>query len=374
MNQKMTYLLILAAAAGIGLALFYNGRDKGAERPGGRVVQVERGNIVNKITETGSIEPASVVEIKSEQSGEIKKLFIQQGDQVKSGQRLAVIQQESGLARQAAQFRAALEEERLNVKHARKEWDRQKTLFEKGFISEKEVEKAEKTYESFSVKYQLARRQLLLALGGNPDILKQYLSRDLGSDELDHFSIFSPATGTVISLDVEEGEIIASATSTVGGGTSLMQIADLSRMLVRAKINEVNIAQIKKGMPAEIRLDAVPDSVYQATVTRISPRGERENNVVTYLVTLEIAEPDARLRPSMTANVDILTGTSEGVLYLPIEAVLRKNGMGFVILERDGVTVEEPVTMGVRTERVVEIRSGVKEGDSILIPLRDLEK
>ncbi|HSG05362.1 MAG TPA: efflux RND transporter periplasmic adaptor subunit, partial [Nitrospiria bacterium] len=353
MNRLMTYLLILTAAAGIGLALFYNGRDKETDGPGGRVVRVERGDIVNKISETGSIEPLSVVEIKSEQSGEIKKLFVHPGDPVKTGQALAVIQQESGQARQAAQFRAALEEEGLIMELARKERDRQVTLFEKGFVSEAEVEKAEKEYESSRVKVQLARRQLLLVLGGNPNLLDQYLSRDLGSDELDRFTIASPTTGTVISLDVEEGEIIASGTSTVGGGTTLMQIADLSRMLVRAKINEVNISQIKKGMPAEIRLDAIPGSVYQATVTRISPQGEREENVVTYLITMEINEPDLRLRPSMTANVDILTGTSEGVLYLPIEAVLRKNGRGFVVKERDGETVEEAVTMGIRTESVV---------------------
>ncbi len=368
MNRIVSTVLILVAAAGIGLALFYNGREDPSERLAGRVVPVKRGDIINKISETGSVEPLSVVEVKSEQSGEIKKLFVRQGDTIKSGLPLAVIQQESVQARQAAQYRAALEEERLNREEAKKELERQRTLFEKGFVSEKEVETADKAHERSIVKFQLARRQLLLALGGNPDLLKQYLSRDLGSDSLDRFTIFSPAAGTVISLDVEEGEIIASGTSTVGGGTTLMEIADLSRMLVRAKINEVNIAQVRIGMPVDITLDAVPGKIYKASVVRISPQGEREDNIVTYLVTMEIKGPDELLRPTMTANVDIFTGTSEGVLYLPIEAVMRKNGRRFVYLERGPETLEQPVTLGVRTENIVEIVSGVVDDDRVVIP------
>lgn len=150
-----------------------------------------------------------------------------------------------------------------------------------------------------------------------------------------------------------------------------MKIADLSRMLVRAKINEVNIAQVRIGMPVEITLDAVPGKTYKASVIRISPQGEREDNIVTYLITMEIKDPDELLRPTMTANVDILTGTSEGVLYLPIESVMRKNGRRFVYLERGQEKLEQPVTLGVRTENIVEIVSGVEETDRVVIPAKE---
>ncbi len=343
-------------------------------KPAGRTATVQRGDIILKVTETGSLEPLGVVEIKSEQSGEIKQVFVKQGDRVAAGRMLAVIQQESGQARQAAQLRAGYEEERLNMDEARRDLDRQRALFEKGFTSRKELEAAEKKFEQSRVKLHLARRQLLLALGGSPEVLDQYLARDIGSDSLDQFTIASPIRGTVISLDVEEGEMITSGTSTVGGGTALMKIADLSRMRVKAKINEVNIAQVRLGLPVEMRLDAVPGKVYRATVTQISPQGERVNNVVTYWVTMAITDPDEDLKPSMTANVDILLGVSKNALSLPIEALARQDGQSVVTVEENGRLLKKPVSVGARTETLVEITSGLKEGDRVLILPKEPEK
>ncbi|MBI3994696.1 MAG: efflux RND transporter periplasmic adaptor subunit [Nitrospirae bacterium] len=367
MNRILSAVLIVIAAAAVGLVLFFNSSMKKPAKPAGRTATVQRGDIILKVTETGSLEPLGVVEIKSEQSGEIKRLFVKPGERVAVGQKLAVIQQESGQARQAAQLRAGYEEERLNMDEARRDMDRQRALFEKGFISRKELEAAEKKFEQSRLKWQLARRQLLLALGGSPEVLDQYLARDIGSDSLDQFAIASPIRGTVISLEVEEGEMITSGTSTVGGGTALMTIADLSRMLVKAKINEVNIAQVRLGLPVEIRLDAVPGKRYQATVTQISPQGERLNNVVTYFVTMEIADPDEDLKPSMTANVDILLGVSKNALSLPVEALARQDGRPVVTVEENGRPVKKPVTVGARTETSVEITSGLNEGDRVLI-------
>ncbi len=373
-NRRLPYVLIAVAVLAVGFVAFYNGSMQKASPPPGKVIAVLRGNIVSKITETGSVEPASIVEIKSEQSGEVKRLFTAQGDRVEVGQPLAVIQQESNQARQAAQFRATLEEERLNMEEARRELDRQRALFEKGFVSRKEVEVAEKNLEKANVKLQLARRQLLLVLGGNPSVLEQYLSRDIGSDALDHFTIASPIRGTVISQEVEQGEMITSGTATVGGGTTLMKIADLKRMLVKTKINEVNIVQVHLGLPVRLWLDALPDQEYGGRVSQISPQGERANNVVTYLVTVEIEKPDDNLKPSMTANVDIITGRSEGVLVLPIEAVERKDGAETVRVERNGRLEKVGVKTGARTESLVEITDGLREGENVVVLPGEKEK
>lgn len=367
MNKTLSVSLIALAAVAVGVALFLNGTMKKTRPTSGRVVSVQRGEIVGKIIETGSIEPAGVVQIKSEQSGEIKRLFTKPGDRVEIGQKLAVIQQESSLARQAAQFRAGLEEERLNMEEARRELERQRSLLSKGFVPRKDVETAEKNFEKTKVKFQLARKQLLLVLGGSQEALDQNLAHDLSSDQLDQFTITAPIAGTIISMDVEEGEIITSGTATVGGGTTLLRIADLNRMLVKTRINEVNIVEVHIGQPVEMWLDAVPGRKYEAVVSEISPEGERVDNIVTYMVTMEIKDPDEQLKPTMTANVDILTGVSKDVLHLPVEAVERKDGEEFVRIEEEGRIVRKKVSTGQRTESVIQITSGLREGDRVLI-------
>lgn len=367
-------ILVLILLAGL---LFYNSNSNGKAGKGKedvRSVRVQRGDLTVKVAETGSIEPMTAIEIKSEQSGEIKKLYVKEGDHVKAGQPLVVIQQESNQARQAAQFRASMEEERLNMEQAKRDLDRQEALLAKGIVSKKDVETAQQTYENAKVRYELARRQLLLILGGNQEVLRQYLSRSLSSDQLDEFVIEAPSPGTVIEVKVEEGEIISSGTSTVTGGTTLMKIADLSKMLAKVKINEVNITQVKLGQPVEIRLDAVPGRVYHGKVFQISPQGERLNNVVTYLTTIEIQDPDERLKPTMTANVDIISNVMKDVLYVPVEVVSRDGSDDVVYLDENGKRVAKKIKIAARTESYVVVQEGLKEGELVLRPGREQPK
>jgi multidrug efflux pump subunit AcrA (membrane-fusion protein) len=339
-----------------------------------RIVKAERGEVTTRVAETGSLEPVSLVEVKSEQPGEVKRLYVIAGDRVAAGQPVAMIQQESGQARQAAQFRAQLAEEDLNLQEAERERSRLKVLFDKGFVSQKEVESAEKDYEKARVKVDLARRQLLLLLGGSKDLLDQYLKRDLGSEDLDRFVIASPLAGIVIELGVEEGEKITSGTSAMGGGTTLMKIADLSKMIVKSKINEVNIPSVGPDQPVEIRLDALPGRTYHGRVVGISPQGEKINNVVTYEVSVEIADSDGLLKPAMTANIDIITAELKDVVHIPLEAVRVMDGIETVYVVQDDQPTKRPVRVRLRTESRAVIESGIREGEEIMIQAQEKEK
>jgi HlyD family secretion protein len=376
---KRSTIIIILVVIFILLAglFFYNSNSNGKAGKGKedvRSVRVQRGDLTVKVAETGSIEPMTAIEIKSEQSGEIKKLYVKEGDYVRAGQPLTMIQQESNQARQAAQFRASMEEERLNMEQAKRDLDRQEALLAKGIVSKKDVETAQQAYENAKVRFELARRQLLLILGGNQELLRQYLSRSLSSDQLDEFVIKAPSPGTIIELKVEEGEIISSGTSTVTGGTALMKIADLSKMLAKVKINEVNVTQVKLGQPVEIRLDAVPGRVYHGKVVQISPQGERLNNVVTYLTTIEIQDPDEHIKPTMTANVDIISNVMKNVLYVPVEVVSRDGSDDVVYLDENGKRVSKKIKIAARTESYVVIQEGLKEGELVLKPVREQPK
>jgi len=260
-------------------------RNKGSKEQPFRTVLVEKGNILIKITESGKVEPLTTVNIKSELAGEVKKLFVQEGDSVKTGDQLALVQQESSQARQVAQARASLERAKLDLGDAERDLERKRELYEKGFIAEKDVEDAETSYKSSKIQYELAEKQLWLVLGGTEPARPQ----SLASKDFDNIIVKSPISGVVINLNVEEGEMITSGTQAFGGGgTSLMTIADLSKMIVKTNINEVDVGKVKVGQTVNIGFDAIRDKVYQGVVKKIAPAGTIEGNIVVYPVELEI--------------------------------------------------------------------------------------
>ncbi len=370
MKQKLLIaalgIAVLAGAAGILLAPT-TGKESGPkEQP--RIIPVKRTSLETRVAETGTLEPARTIEIKSQVSGEVKRLFVVEGQAVKPDQPLAMIQQEPSEARQVAQVRAALEQERVNLDQARRELKRMAALNKKGYASRQDLESAEQTFEQARVRRDLARRQLLLALGGNQELYRQYLERALSSEKLEEFEIRSPAEGTILEVKVQTGELITSGTATVGGGSVLMTIADLSRMIVKAKINEVNIGRVKVGQPVEVRLDALPSKTFEGVVAAIAPKGEKTDSIVTYEVKIQMENEEQHLRPLMTANVDILTDVLSDVIALPLEALRSDNGDDIVYVIVDGGRQPRKVRVGLRTESQAVIVHGLREGETVVIP------
>jgi HlyD family secretion protein len=362
-------LLSILALAGAGIVLFSptTGKEsKPKDEP--RIIAVRRGAFQARVAETGTLEPLRTIEIKSQVSGEVRRIHVTEGQVVATKQPLAVIQQEPSQARQVAQVRAALEEERVNVEQARLALSRMETLLQQGFVSTKELEAAQQDLKRTKVRQALAERQLLLALGGNRDLYDQYLQHPLTADRLIEFLVLSPSAGTILEKKVHPGEIITSGTATFGGGTVLMTLADLNTMVVKAKINEVNIGRVVVGQPVEVHLDAVPGRTFRGTVTAISPRGEKINSIVTYQVTIEIDNKDNTLRPQMTANVDILTKVMQGVIAIPLEALRSENGDDVVYVMANGGRLSRKVRVGLRTESHAVIVHGLEEGETLLIP------
>lgn len=336
---------------------------------------VLRGDVIARATETGSLVPMNAVEIKSEQAGEVKKFFVQAGSRVTAGDLLATLQPESSQVQRVAEARARVSQGRLTWEDAQTEQERMTELFAKGFISQKELEGAKKQAENSKIQYDLSKKQLLLTVGNNKTLYEKILKMDITAEAMDDFSVFSPISGTVLEVNVSEGQIVSSGMSQMTSGTTLMRISDLSKMWIKTKINEVNIGQIKEGQKSEIRLDAIPNHVYQGTVVKISPKGEKADNVITYEVTIEIMNPDQRLMPSMTANVDIITAIEKNVLTLPLIALTKLEGSDAVLLP--GTTAEKKyqrVEVGLKNETVFVITQGLSEGDRVLLPKKDVKQ
>ncbi len=328
-----------------------------------------RSSIDTRVSETGTIQPLKTIEIKSQFSGEVAQLFVSSGQPVKKGELLAIIRQESSQARQVAQLRAAIQEERLNVNTAQREWIRSQSLFKKGFIAQQALETSEHNYQRALVRLDLAERQLLLALGGNEELFKRYQESSTQSTRPEEFQVRSPTDSTVLEILVNAGEIITSGTATFGGGTILMKLADLSRMIVTAKINEVNIPRVAVNQDVDIRLDALPGQAFKGRVTAIAAQGVKEENIVTYDVTIAITKPNKSLKPMLTANVDIVTKRLNDVLIIPLEVLQVKNGDDIVQVLTNGASKNQKVRVAFRTETQAVITKGLQEHDQVVIPI-----
>lgn len=345
-------------------------RNKNTKQQRIRTVLVEKGDIIIKMTESGTVEPVTTVDIKSELAGEVRRLYVEEGDSVKVGDKLALVQQESSQARQVAQSRASLERTKLDLEEAERNLERKRELYELGFISKKDVEDAEKSYKSSKIQYDLSEKQLWLILGGT----EQAESQSLTSRTFDNIIVSSPIKGLVISINVEVGEMITSGTQAYGGGgTTIMTVADLSRMVVKADINEVDVGKVAKGQPVNIVFDAIKGKTYQGRVRKLTPAGSIKQNIVVYPLEVEILDPDESIRPGMTADLDIIAGNAKGVLYVPKEAVIKRGNRSTVMLIEDGKPVPKEVITGLEDDVKVEIKEGLKEGDKVLITQFELQ-
>ncbi len=287
MKTKYFFIFGSVAITIIGIFIVYTTTLKNENRREQqfRTTLVKREDIIVKVTESGAVEPVTTVKIKSELAGEVKELFVEEGDSVERGDKLALVQQESSQARQVAQAKASLKSAKLNLEEAERNLRRKRELYKKGFIAQKEVEDAEKSYNSNKIQVELAEKQLWLLLGETESIKTE----DLASKTLDNIIVRSPISGVVINLNVEEGEMITSGTQAFGGGgTTIMAIADLSKMIVKVDINEVDIGKVKVGQPVQIGFDALKGKVYYGRVKKIAPAGTVKQNIVVYPVEVEI--------------------------------------------------------------------------------------
>jgi HlyD family secretion protein len=361
--------VVLIVITGIGLYAYLPvlQSDSSKKEPPA-TVEVVRSSIDTRVSETGTIQPSKTIEIKSQFSGEVAQLFVSNGTPVKKGELLAIIRQESSQARQVAQLRAGIQEEHLNVNTAQREWVRSQALFKKGFIAQQALETSENVFQRALVRLELAERQLLLALGGNKELFNRYKESSTQSSRPEEFQVRSPTDGSVLEILVNPGEIITSGTATFGGGTILMKLADLSRMIVTAKINEVNIPRVAVDQNVDIRLDALPGQAFKGRVTAIATQGVKEENIVTYDVTIAITEPNEALKPMLTANVDIVTKRLDDVLMIPLEVLQVKKGDDVVDVLINGTPKMQKVRVAFRTDTQAVITKGLKEHDQVVIP------
>lgn len=265
-----------------------------------RTQPAERGSIEVTVSATGTIQPVEKVEVGSQVSGTIAWLGADFNDRVKKGQVLA--QLEPSLFRTAvAQADANRARAQAGVSEAQRAYERAKELAGRNVIAQVELDAAEAAYHQRVAEVRQAQASL------------QNARVNLG-----HATITSPIDGVVIARAVDTGQTVASAMS----APRLFQIAgDLTRMQVETKIDEADIGRVRPGLEATFTVDAFPEDTFEGTVRQVRLEPLAEQNVVTYTTVIDVANPDLKLKPGMTANVTIRIEKKDDVLRVPNAAL-----------------------------------------------------
>ena len=264
---------------------------------------VGRRDIVVDAQATGTVEPINVVDIKSRASGQITRMPVDIGTVVKPGDLIVQIDTrdvQNNYDQASAQMKSA----DASLAVATSQQRRSEELYKGKVITQAEFETAALTFAQGTAQVVNARSQL-----------------DLAKQRLEDATIRAPIYGTIISRNVSLGTIITSSLNAVGGGTTLVQMADLSKVRSRALVNETDIGGLKPGQAVTVRIDAYPDRPFQGTVERIEPQAVVQQSVTMFPVLISLRNDEGFLRPGMNGEVSIVTDKREGSLAVPNDAV-----------------------------------------------------
>lgn len=321
---------------------------------------VERGNISTTVTATGTIEPVTSVEVGTQVSGIVSRIYVDYNSVVKAGEVIAELDK-TNLTSTLESQRANLTSAQSALQYQKANYERQKSLFDKGLISANDFEQARLSYVQAEQQVTTARQSVKRA------------ETDLG-----YATITAPINGVVLSKDVEEGQTVAASFST----PTLFTIAqDLTDMRVIADIDEADIGDVREGQRVSFTVDAFPNDTFEGNVTQVRQQATTESNVVTYEVVISAPNADLKLKPGLTANVTIFTLEKNNVLTVPAKA-LRFSPNEALIAEdeaieasdaknklwvREGKTFKAlPVEIGVTNGTTTEITAGVQAGTEVL--------
>ena len=367
MSKKKIISLAVGVIIVAGIAIWAFGGQAKKRKVVYETATVDRANISNSVTATGTIEPVTEVEVGTQVSGIIDRLYADYNSVVTKGQLIAEMDKvtlQSELASQKATYDGA----KAEYEYQQKNYERNKGLHEKQLISDTDYEQSLYNYQKAKSAFDSSKASLAKA-----------------ERNLSYATITSPIDGVVISRDVEEGQTVASGFETP---TLFTIAADLTQMQVVADVDEADIGDVEEGQRVSFTVDAYPNDVFEGKVTQIrlgatssSSSTTTTTTVVTSEVVISAHNPDLKLKPRLTANITIYTLDKQGVLSVPAKALRFTPAVPLVgsnavvkdcegehkVWTREGDTfTAHPVSIGISNGIVTEITGGINEGTQIV--------
>jgi HlyD family secretion protein len=379
-------ILVLVVIAGIAAVSIAVWKKRTAGVPV-TVEKVEKGKIISIVTANGKVEARTKVNISADVMGKILKIPVVEGQRVEQGQLLVEIDR-AQVEAQVAQMRAALTSAKFDRQQAAIEFEREERLLKLNLVSQAEYDLARTTLDRATAAVRQCEANL-----------------DQSLNQLGKYTILSPMAGTITQLNSKVGENVIVGTMN-NPGTVIMVISGLAEIVVKAEVDETDIASVALGQKVEIALDAFPDKKFQGTVTEIGnaakTSGVGQQEVTNFEVTVLITDKIPGIKPGMNATVDVTTNTRESTLKVPIQAVVMRNPaeksndkkspaqdirepgedaeartaarkspkdeeeVDGVFLVEAGTAKFVPVKTGISDQQTIEILDGLKEGQTIV--------
>jgi HlyD family secretion protein len=313
MKKRLIVILALIAAIGIGGAAFSRARST-TKNPSPITAAVTRGDVIEKVSATGTLQPVTTVQVGTQVSGTIKALHADFNTEVRKGQIIAELEP-SLFGTQVEQARATMtrlqadaDRAAVEVQDTQSKARRAQELFDQKLISRNDLETAQAAAMQAEASLKSAQAQIIQARAALHQV----------QVNLDNTIIKAPIDGVVISRNVDVGQTVAAS---MQAPTLFVLAQDLTRMQVNASVDESDIGRIAAGQKVSFHVDAYPTDTFTGTVSQVRLNSTTEQNVVSYTTMIDVPNPDLKLKPGMTANVTIQIASSENVLRVPTSAL-----------------------------------------------------
>ena len=378
--MKKSKILIILLILGVGgyfvYDKFFNIKDEKVEFI---TKKAKKGSFSKKVDATGEIFATELIDVGAQVSGQIKKLYVKLGDQVKKGDMIASIDsstQQNSIDNKEAQlaiYKAQLESAKVALNIAKTQFDRENALFSKNATSKQEFETAKNTYSANSAKIKELEAQ----------IKQTNIELSTAKINLGYTKITAPRDGTVVSVQVEEGQTVNANQTT----PTIVNIADLSHVKMKMQIAEGDITKIKVGTPVEYSILSEPTKKFQTTVSSIDPglttlsdgsygssssskssysSSSSSSSAVYYYAQSIVDNKDGILRIGMTTQNELLIANVEDAIIVPSIGIKKDENGTFVYVLKDGKAVKTAVKTGIKDNLDTQIISGINEGDEII--------
>lgn len=353
--RKVVIILSVLMVGGLGAAAY--SRSLKSADPGFKTVLVSRGEVVEKALAVGAIRPDQEISVKSKISGIVRKTYREVGDYVRAGEPLFEIQPDP-TPLELTEARREVESTTNAWDQAKRRFDRQDALRKQGITSSQDWDTAQKDLQETESRLGLAREKLALVEKGR-----------IKSDRLNVESVIrAPVSGTVLELAVHEGDPVVPLTS-YQSGTALAVMADMKTLLFKGTVDEIDVGKLTEGLPAKIKIGALPEAVIEGKLSKISPKSKTSEGATLFDVEIAIvASKGVVLRAGYSANADIVVKEKKDVLLVPERLVKFEGGKATVEVpgEMGKEPVKKEIKYGLSDGMNVEVVSGLRDKDAVV--------
>jgi len=394
-KKKKKIILVSSgiAAAILAVLILIAAKSGGTVIDKSKIGEVKRETLAKNVVATGKITPITKAAIKSKASGIVKKWYKDAGEAVKAGDVLVDLDKEEILTRvhqaqadlqgaeasasaaQADVSRAQVDAEGPDVPLLKRNYERAQQMAKEGVFSQSQLEDAQKNYELALNKQNVARANLIVAKAklsqGIAAVAKAKASLEQNRQEYQNSTITAPIDGIVLSRDVEVGDAVSSILVMGSAATQIMTIGDTHEVYVLGKVDESDIGKVTMNQPARIKVESFKDKTFNGKVTKIAPMGVEKDNVTTFEVRVSIDNPGGVLKPTMTANAEIILEEHHDVLTVPEAAMIYDKDKKAYVEVVDPKAKEGKrkisITAGISNGSKTEVLSGLKENDQVVL-------